>query len=108
MRKYLRNERHPDGSGVPDMPEAKWLPSGKPDFSQFTNDSEREKDIIENVRKFLVNKHGQAEGITRLRTMNTEQLFKINEDIEREKFDNAAPGTACISTPLIDWTKVGK
>lgn len=106
MKKLEHGVRFKDGSGVPLMPEMRFNKDGSNDFSHLNQDDSGKKDLVENVRKFLVNKYGQSEGITRLRTMSAEHFFKINEDLNREKFDNSK-GDVGLAMPEMKWNRDG-
>lgn len=72
MTTYKRNERHPDGTGVPDPP-------------KMTFGEQRRPDPLDQLKNFMVNKHGEAEGIKLLKLMSAEEAIETLELIKNNE-----------------------
>lgn len=109
-RRFAHNERHPDGSGIPDMPEMKWLSNGDPDFSHLTNTT-KEENAFEKVRRHLRVMFGQAQGEEMFQSMTFQELQKALENLNGEKQIFANKGKDRQSVPDMPearWLPNGK
>jgi hypothetical protein len=104
MQKNKRNERHADGSGIPDVPKIDW--GGEKAIKEETNNP------LDRVKAFLEQQHGLEEARRKLKHMSALEVLTLNDSLRKGEQEGSETGRIkcqgnleMYTMPKVPWHK---